>query len=57
MSRAECSSDKPIDVFKVKAKFQGEAKYEMADLAYKALVQTDRRAGTYVMPCAARATV
>ena len=57
MSRAGCTSDKPIDVFKVKAKFQGEAKYEMADLAYKALVQTDRRAGTYVMSCAARATV
>ena len=56
MSRAGCSSDKPIDVFKVKSKFQGEAKYELPDLAYKALVQTDRRAGTYVMACAALAT-
>ncbi len=57
MSRADCSSDKPIDVFKVKPKFQGDPKYELPLQAYRTLVQTDRRAGTYVMPCAARATV
>ena len=56
MSRAGCSSDKPIDVFKVKPKFQGDPKYELPLQAYKALVQTDRRAGTYVMPCAALTT-
>ena len=56
MSRAGCSSDKPIDVFKVKPKFQGDPKYEQPLQAYKALVQTDRRAGTYVMACAALAT-
>ena len=56
MSRAGYTSDKPIDVFKVKPKFQGESKYELPLQAYKTLVQTDRRAGTYVMPCASLAT-
>jgi hypothetical protein len=56
MSRADCSSDKPIDVFKVKPKFQGDPKYELPLQAYRTLVQTDRRAGTYVMPCASVTT-
>ena len=57
MSRAGCTSDKPIDVFKVKPKYQGDPKYELPLQAYKTLAQTDRRAGTYVMRCAARETV
>jgi hypothetical protein len=52
MSRAGLSSDKPIDVFKVKTKNKGNPKYEAPLRAYKALVKTNRRAGTYVMPCA-----
>jgi len=53
MSRAGLTSDKPIDVFKVKAKNRGDPKYERPLQAYHLLVQTDRRAGTYFMPCSA----
>jgi hypothetical protein len=53
MSRAGLSSDKPIDVFKVKAKNKGDSKYEGPLRAYKALVKTNQRAGSYAMPCAA----
>jgi hypothetical protein len=53
MSRAGRSSDKPIDVFKVKTKNKGDPKYEAPLRAYKALVKTNQRAGTYAMPCAA----
>ena len=53
MSRARLTSDKPIDVFKVKAKNRGDPKYERPLQAYQHLVQTDRRAGTYCMACAA----
>ena len=53
MSRAGFNSDKPIDVFKVKTQNKGDARYEGAHRAYKALVKTNQRAGTYAMPCAA----
>lgn len=53
MSRAGLSSDKPIDVFKVKTKNKENPKYEGPLRAYKALVKTNQRAGTYAMPCAA----
>lgn len=53
MSRAGLTSDKPIDVFKVKARNKGDPKYEKPLHAYQLLVQTDRRAGTYCMACAA----
>lgn len=53
MARAGLGSDKPIDVFKVKKENKGNAQYEGAHRAYKDLVKADRRAGTYVMPCAA----
>lgn len=53
MSRASLSSDKPIDVFKVKKQNKGDPKYEAPLRAYKALVKTNQRAGTYAMPCAA----
>lgn len=53
MSRAGLSSDKPIDVFKVKKQNKDDPKYEAPLRAYKALVKTNQRAGTYAMPCAA----
>lgn len=53
MSRAGLTSDKPIDVFKVKVRNKGDPKYEGPLHAYQLLVQTDRRAGTYGMACAA----
>lgn len=53
MTRAGLSSDKPIDVFKVKTKNKGDPKYEGPLRAYKTLVNTNQRAGTYAMPCAA----
>lgn len=56
MSRAGLTSDKPIDVFKVKTKNKGDPKYEGPLRAYRALVKTNQRAGTYAMPCAAKIT-
>lgn len=56
MSRAGLTSDKPIDVFKVKTKNKGDPKYEGPLRAYRELVKTNQRAGTYVMPCAAKVT-
>lgn len=56
MSKSGYESDKPIDVFKVKAKNKGDPKYERQEQAYKALVKTNQRAGTYAMPCAAKIT-
>lgn len=53
MGRAGLTSDKPIDVFKVKTKNKDDPKYEGPLRAYKALINTNQRAGTYVMPCAA----
>ena len=54
MSRAQLSSDKPIDVFKVKTQNKGNPKYEGPLRAYSTLVTIDQRDGTYAMPCAAR---
>ena len=56
MSRAGLASDKPVDVFKVKAQHKGDARYEGPLRAYRALVQTNQRAGTYAMAPAAMAT-
>lgn len=53
MARAGLNSDKPIDVFKVKKENKGDARYEGAHRAYKGLVKTNQRAGTYAMPCVA----
>jgi hypothetical protein len=53
MGRAKLKSDKPIDVFKVKAENKGNPKYEDPLRAYQELVIANQRAGTYVMPCAA----
>lgn len=57
MSRAGLASDKPVDVFKVKAQHKGDARYERPLRAYKELVRTNQRAGTYAMPCAVASTV
>ena len=56
MSKSGYESDKPIDVFKVKGKNKGDPKYERQEQAYKFLVKTNQRAGTYAMPCAAKVT-
>lgn len=56
MSKSGYKSDKPVDVFKVKAKNKGDPKYERPEQAYKLLVETNQRAGTYAMPCATKVT-
>lgn len=56
MTRAGFESAKPIDVFKVKRQNKGDPQYEGPYHAYRALVDTDRRAGTYAMPCSASVT-
>lgn len=52
MNKAGCDSSKPIDVFKVKSANKGDPYYEGPLHAYKELVSTERRAGTYTMTCA-----
>ena len=56
MNKAGLESAKPIDVFKVKSQNKGDPKYEGPLHAYKTLVETDRRSGTYAMHCAELAT-
>lgn len=56
MQRAGLDSAKPIDVFKVKARDKGKPEAEGPLFAYRTLVVTQKRAGLYVMPCAAAAT-
>lgn len=54
MRRAGLDSDKPIDVFKVKARDKGKPEAEGPLVAYRALVQVVQgRPGLYSMPCAA----
>ena len=53
MSSADLESDKPIDLFKIKAKDKGSPLHEARLAAYGALVVTQQRAGLYAMPCAA----
>jgi hypothetical protein len=53
MRRAGLDSDKPIDVFKVKARDKGKPEAEGPLIAYRELVVTRKRAGLYSMPCAA----
>lgn len=53
MRRAALESQKPADLFKFKAQHRGDPAYEGPAQAYKALVKTNRIAGTYAMPCAA----
>lgn len=53
MRRAGLDSDKPIDVFKVKARDKGKPEAEGPLFAYRALVVVQGRQGLYSMPCAA----
>jgi hypothetical protein len=57
MRRAGLESDKPIDLFKVKARDKGKPEAEGPLFAYRALVVTHKRAGLYAMPCAAASTL
>ncbi|WKB50887.1 hypothetical protein [Eleftheria terrae] len=52
MRLAGLSSEKPGDLFKVKACNKGEPEYEGPLYAYRALVITHRQRGTYSMPIA-----
>ncbi len=56
MGKAGLESSKPIDIFKVKKQNKGDPRYEGPYHAYQTLVKTDRRAGTYAMPCSASVT-
>lgn len=53
MQRAGLRSDKPSDLFKIKAKDKGKPEPAAQHAAYGALVVTQQRAGLYAMPCAA----
>ncbi len=52
MQRAGLASGKPNDLFKVKQRYKGNPDYEGPLFAYRALVRSNRREGTYWMPCA-----
>ena len=52
MERAGLNSDKPIDVFKVKARDKGKLGADRPLMAYRELVVTVQRQGLYSMPCA-----
>ncbi len=52
MRRAGLSSGKPNDLFKVKQRHKGRPEYEGPLHAYRALVESNKREGTYWMPCA-----
>jgi hypothetical protein len=52
MKRAGLASGKPNDLFKVKQRYKGNPDYEGPIFAYRALVKSNRREGTYWMPCA-----
>ena len=52
MKRAGLTSGKPNDLFKVKQRYKGNPDYEGPLFAYRALVKSNRREGTYWMPCA-----
>lgn len=53
MERAGLNSDKPIDVFKVKARDKGKLGADRPLMAYRQLVVTVQRQGLYSMPCSA----
>lgn len=53
MIKAGLDSAKPVDLFKVKRQNKNDPTHEGRLHAYRTLVQTHRRAGTYAMACAA----
>ncbi|MCL4778545.1 MAG: hypothetical protein KJ049_00010 [Gammaproteobacteria bacterium] len=57
MQRAGLDSAKPSDLFKIKTKDKGKPEPAAQHAAYGALVVTQQRAGLYVMPCAAVASL
>jgi len=52
MDRTGLGSEKPIDLFKVKARDRGKPEHEGPLFVYRALVKSRRREGLYWMPCA-----
>ena len=50
MKHAELDSDKPIDLFKIKARDKGKPGPAARLAAYHALVMTQQREGLYAMP-------
>ncbi len=52
MTRAGQKSDKPNDLFKVKAENKGKLGYEGPLHAYRSLVKSTQRPGEYWLPCA-----
>ena len=52
MAKAGLESEKPIDVFKVKARDKGKPGADLPLIAYRKLVNTQKRQGLYAMPCA-----
>ena len=52
MAKAGLESEKPIDVFKVKARDKGKPGADRPLLAYRELVVTQPRQGLYALPCA-----
>jgi hypothetical protein len=52
MERAGLDSDKPIDVFKVKSRDKGKPGAYRPLMAYRELVDTQKRQGLYSLPCA-----
>ena len=55
MQRTGQKSEKPNDLFKIKAKDKGKPEPAAQHAAYGALVVTQKRAGLYSMPCASGA--
>jgi hypothetical protein len=53
MGSAGLKSDKPNDIFKMKARDKGRPEAEGPLVAYRTLVTTRQREGLYAMPCAA----
>lgn len=53
MAKAGLESEKPIDVFKVKARDKGKPGADRPLMAYRELVDTKKRQGLYSMPCSA----
>lgn len=51
MAKARLKSEKPIDVFKVKAKDKEKSGSDLPLMVYRELVVTQKREGLYAMPC------